>query len=51
MTLATKGIAEIQKEVSNVVAIGGEDEEIDAILDKYNKRYPLEGDKNIYKIM
>lgn len=47
----TKGIAEIQKEVSNVVAIGGEDEEIDAILDKYNKRYPLEGDKNIYKIM
>lgn len=47
----TKGIAEIQKEVSNVVAIGGGDEEIDAILDKYNKRYPLEGDKNIYKIM
>lgn len=43
----TKGIAEIQKEISNVVAIGGGDDEIDEILDKLNERYPLE-DKKIY---
>lgn len=43
----TKGIAEIQKEISNVVAIGGGDDAIDEILDKLNERYPLE-DKKIY---
>lgn len=48
----TKGIAEVQKEISNVVMAGGGDDEVDAILDGYNKRYPLEGKKkNIYNIM
>lgn len=44
----TKGIAEIQKEVSNIVAIGGGEDEIDKILDGYIEKYPLEEKKKVY---
>ncbi len=37
----TKGIAEIQKEISNAVALGNEDE-INKLLDKVNDQHPLE---------
>ena len=47
----TKGIAEIQKEISNVVAIGGGDDEIDNVLDKFNDRFPVEREKNLYDLM
>lgn len=47
----TKGIAEVQKEISNAVAIGCTDDEIDSILDGYNDRYPLESKNSIYNKM
>ena len=47
----TKGIAEIQKEISNVVAIGGGEDEIDSVLDKFNDRFPVEREKNLYDLM
>lgn len=46
----TKGIAEIQKEISNVVAIGGGGDDIDSVLDKFNDRFHPEG-KNLYDLI
>lgn len=50
----TKGIAEVQKEISNAVTIGNDDE-VDRILDGISNKFPLENkkkkEKNIYEII
>lgn len=44
----TKGIAGVQKDISNAVEIG-DDAELDRILDGVNDRYPLENRNKIYE--
>lgn len=44
----TKGIASVQKDISNAVEIG-DDAELDRILDGVNDRYPLENRNKIYQ--
>lgn len=44
----TKGIAEVEKEISNIVTLGGEDDEIDKVLDNFNDKFLS---KKLYDIM
>lgn len=44
----TKGIAEVQKVISNVVTVGGGEDDIDEILDEFNEKYPLECKKKVF---
>lgn len=44
----TKGIAEVEKEISNIVTLGGDDDDIDKALDNFNDKF---SEKKLYEIM